>query len=45
MYQKQYLHAITVWNTFKMNTMKGYHDHYLKKNVLLLAVRILWINS
>ena len=32
--EKDYLHAINVWNTFKMNIMG---DLYLKKDVLLLA--------
>ena len=26
-----------VWNTFNFNTFKDFHDHYLKKDVLLLA--------
>ena len=26
-----------VWNTYKMKTMKDYHDWYLKLDVLLLA--------
>ena len=34
--KKYYLHAINVWNVFKMNTMRDYHDLYLKTNVLLL---------
>ena len=25
------------WNKFKMKNMGDYHDHYLKKNVLLLT--------
>ena len=32
-----YLHAIDVWNVFKMNTVGDYHDIYLKTDVLLLA--------
>ena len=28
--EKDYLHAIDVWNVFKMNTMGDYHDLYLK---------------
>ena len=28
--EKDYLHAVNVWNKFKMNTMGDYHDHYLK---------------
>ena len=35
--EKDYSNAINVWNTFKMNTMGGYHDLYLKSDVLLLA--------
>ena len=35
--EKHYLHAISIWNVFKMNTMGDYHDLYLKRNVLLLA--------
>ena len=35
--KKYYLHAINVWNVFKMNTMSDYHDLYLKTDVLLLA--------
>ena len=34
---KQYDHALNVWNRFEMKTMKGYHDVYLKYDVLLLA--------
>ena len=26
-----------VWNKFKMKNMGDFHDHYLKKDVLLLA--------
>ena len=26
-----------IWNKFKMKNMADYHDHYLKKDVLLLA--------
>ena len=26
--EKDYLHAINVWNVFKMNTMSDYHDLY-----------------
>ena len=33
--EKDYLHAIDVWNVFKMNTMGYYHDFYLKADVLL----------
>ena len=50
--EKGYLHAISVWNTFEMNTV-GKYDLSLKTDVLLLAdvferfivFRILWIRS
>ena len=35
--EKDYLHAVTVWDVFKMNTMGDYHDLYLKTDILLLA--------
>ena len=35
--EKYFLHAINVWNVFKMNKMGDYHDLYLKTDVLLLA--------
>ena len=34
---EQYLHLRNVWSTFNFNTFKDYHNHYLKKDVLLLA--------
>ena len=35
---KDFLHAVNVWNTFEMNTIGGYHDLYLKTNVLLSGI-------
>ena len=35
--EKDYIHAINIWNMFKMNTMGDYHDLYLRTDVLLLA--------
>ena len=34
---KEHEHALNIWNKFEMKTMKGYHDLYLKCDVLLLA--------
>ena len=34
--EKDYLHAISIWNVFKMNAIGDYHDIYLKTDVLLL---------
>ena len=34
---KDYLTCEKIWNKFNMKNMGGYHDHYLKKDVLLLA--------
>ena len=34
---KDYLTWKKNWNKFNMKNMGGYHDHYLKKDVLLLA--------
>ena len=34
---EEYNHAQTVWNTFELKTMGGYHDLYLQSDVLLLA--------
>ena len=33
----QYSHLKNVWNTFSFNTFKDFHNHYLKKDGLLLA--------
>ena len=35
--EKDYLHVINVWNTFKRKTMGDYHDLYLKADVSQLA--------
>lgn len=32
-----YTHAQKVWNTFKMKTMREYHDLFLQSDTLLLA--------
>ena len=34
---KDYLTWRKIWNEFNMKNMSNYHDHYLKKDVLLLA--------
>ena len=34
---KDYLTYEKIWNEFNMKNMGDYHDHYLKKYVLLLA--------
>ena len=34
---KEYEHALTVWNMFEIKLMKDYHDMYLKCDVLLSA--------
>ena len=34
---KEYDHVLNVWNKFEMETMKDYHNLYLKCDVLLLA--------
>ena len=35
--ERDYSRTIYVWNVFKINTIGGYHDLYLKADVLLLA--------
>ena len=39
---KEYDHALKVWNKSEMKTMKDYYDLYLKCDVLFLA--IFWKN-
>ena len=34
----KYGYVLNLWNKFEMKAMKGYHDLYLKCDVLLLAV-------
>ena len=34
---ENYLHLQNVWNTFNFNTFRDFHNHFLKKDVLLLA--------
>ena len=33
---EEYLTCIKIWNKFDMKNIGYYHDHYLKKDVLLL---------
>ena len=35
--EKYYLHAIDIWNVFRMNTMVDYRVLYLKTGLLLLT--------
>ena len=34
---EQYQHLQNVWNIFNFNTFEDFHNHYLKKDILLLA--------
>ena len=34
---EEYLTCIKIWNKFNIKNIGDYHDHYLKKDVLLLA--------
>ena len=34
---EEYLTCIKIWNEFNMKNIGDYHDHYLKKDLLLLA--------
>ena len=34
---EQYLHLQNVWEIFEFNTFEDFHNHYLKKAILLLA--------
>ena len=34
---KDYFTCNKTWNKFNVKNMNGYHNHYLKKDVLLLA--------
>ena len=52
---KDYMACEKIWDKFGMKNMGDYHDHYLKKDILLLAdvferfigtcSKILWIRS
>ena len=53
--ERDYLHAINIWNTFKMNTIGYYHDLYLKNRRFVISwcfwkvyshmLTVLWIRS
>ena len=34
---EQYFHLQNIWDIFNFNTFEDFHDHYLKKDILLLA--------
>ena len=34
---EQYLHLQNVWKEFNFNTFRDFHNHYLRKDVLLLV--------
>ena len=34
---ERYLHSKNIWNTFNFNAFRDFHNHYLKKDILLLA--------
>ena len=36
--EKDYLKVNNICNVFKMNTMRDYHDFYLKADVLLFVI-------
>ena len=38
---KEYEHVVNVWKKIEMKAMKGYHNLYLKSDVLLLADEII----
>ena len=35
--ERDYLHAINIWNTFKMNTIGYHHDLYLKNRRFVIS--------
>ena len=34
---EEYLICIKIWNEFNIKNIGDYHDHYLRKDILLLA--------